>query len=82
MFKLCVSAQTRTEKDSYVDDCEVPRKLSVKTHTIVPLPNLMASKGEDGGRYLDPVVVAAGSFTPRFVQAYPWGHNMTNLFAN
>ena len=50
---------------------EVPRKLSVKTRTIVPLPNLMASKGEDGGKYLDPEVVAAGSFTPRFVQAYP-----------
>ena len=81
MFKLCVSAQTRTEKDSYVDDWSATQTFS-QQRTIAPLPNLMASKGEDGGRYLDPVVVAADSFTPRFVQAYPWGHNMTNLLAN
>ena len=66
---MCVSAQTRTEKDS-MSMTEVRRKLSVKARTIVPPPYQMASKGEDGGRYQYPEVVAAGSFIPRFVQAY------------
>ena len=38
---------------------EVPRKLTVKGRTIVPLLHQMASEEETEGRHLDPGVVAA-----------------------